>query len=46
MRPLPIFIIWPKYATHAISRDSVTATFFARPIALVNIPALPGALLL
>ena len=32
MRPLPIFVIWPKYATHVISRDFETATFFARPI--------------
>ena len=36
-RPLSIFIIWPKYATHTISRDSKTATFFAYPIAQANI---------
>ena len=44
-RPLPIFVIWQKYATDAISRDSETATSFARPIAYANIPALPGVLL-
>ena len=43
-RPLPIFVIWPKYDTRVISRDSETATFFARPIANANISALPGAL--
>ena len=43
-RPLPIFVILPKYATHAISRNSETITFFARPIAHANIPAIPGAL--
>ena len=32
-RLLPIFVIWPKYTTHAISRDSETATFFSRAIA-------------
>ena len=40
-RPLLIFVIWPKYATHAISRDSKTATFFGQLIAHVNISALP-----
>ena len=45
-RPLPIFLIWPKYATHAISRDSEMATFFARPIVHANIRALLGVLLL
>ena len=41
-----MFVIWPKYATRAISRDSETATLFTRPIALANIPALARALLL
>ena len=45
-RPHPIFVIWPKYATRAIPRDSKTATFFVRPIAHGNIPALPRAHLL
>ena len=45
-RPLPIFVIWPKYATSAISRDSETATVFARLIAHANILALLGVLLL
>ena len=39
MQPLPIFVIWPKYGTRAISRDSETATFFARPVSHANIPA-------
>ena len=30
MRPLPIFVIWPKYAIRAISRDFEMANFFAR----------------
>ena len=29
-RPLPAIVIWPKYATRVILRDSETATFFAR----------------
>ena len=37
--PLPIFIIWPKYATRTISWDSARATFLARVIAHANIPA-------
>ena len=45
-RPLLIFVIWPKYAAYAISRDSEVTTFFARPIANANISALLGALLL
>ena len=44
VRPLPIFIIWPKYAIHTISRDYDTSTFFARAIAHANILALPEAL--
>ena len=44
-RPLPIFVIWPKYATRAISHDSDTATFFKQLIAHANIPALPRSLL-
>ena len=46
MRWLPIFVIWLKYATCVISRDSETENFFARAIADANIPALTGALLL
>ena len=38
-RPLPIFVIWPKYATCAISRDSETTTSFARPIVHTNVPS-------
>ena len=45
-RPQPMFVIWPKYATHAISRDFEAATIFTRAIAHANIPALPRALLL
>ena len=45
VQPLPIFVIWPKYATHAIWCDSETATFVVRAIANVNIPALLRALL-
>ena len=44
--PLPIFVIWPKHATSAISYDSKMATFFARPIAHANIPAVSVVLLL
>ena len=40
MRPLPIFVIWPKYAMCAISHDSETATVFTH----ANFSALPGAL--
>ena len=43
--PFPIIVIWPKYATLAISRDSETATFFACAIVHANIPALPGAII-
>ena len=42
----PIFVIWPKYATRAISHDSDTVTFLARAIAHANILALLGVLLL
>ena len=35
-----IFVIWPKYTTRAISRDSRTATLSARPISHANIPGL------
>ena len=42
---LPIFVIWAKFATCAISRDPEMATFFARPIMHDNIPTLPEALL-
>ena len=45
-RPLLIIVIWPKFATCAISPDSEKATFFARPNAHANILALLGALLL
>ena len=45
-QPHWIFVIWHKCDTRAISRDSVTATFFARPIVHTNISALQGALLL
>ena len=44
-RPLPIFIIWPKYATCVILRDSEVATFFTRVIVHSNIPGHPGVLL-
>ena len=43
VRPLPIVVIWPKYATRAISRDSKTAIFFTRLIVHDNILALSGA---
>ena len=46
MRPIPIFIIWPKYATPVISCDADTATFFEEPIAHANILALSGVLIL
>ena len=45
-RHLPLFTIWPKYATRAISSDFERATFFARAIAHANIPTLQGALFL
>ena len=45
-RPLLIIVIWPKYATCAISNDSETATLLARAIAHANTPALPEALFL
>ena len=45
-RPLPIFVIWHKFATHAISRDSKKAAFFMHAIANANISALLGTLLL
>ena len=45
-QPLPIFVIWPKYATSTILRDSETATFFAQAIPHANNPDLLGALLL
>ena len=41
--PLPMIVLWCKYATRAISRNSETATFFARTIAQANIPALGSA---
>ena len=41
-----MFVLWPKYVTRAILRDSETATLFARPIGHANIPTLAGALLL
>ena len=45
-RPLPIFVIYPKYTTGAILRDSMKATFFEWLIAHANISALSGAMLL
>ena len=45
-RPFPIFVIWPKFATYEISRDSDTVTFFAYAIVHANIRALPRELLL
>ena len=49
-RPLLIIVLWQpflrKYVTHAILCDIEMATFFARPTAHTNIPALQGALLL
>ena len=44
-RSLPILFIWPNDVTGVISRNSETATFFARALALVNLPQLPEALL-
>ena len=40
-RPLPIHVIWPRYTTRAISRDSETATSFTWPVALAIIPSTP-----
>ena len=45
-RPLPIFVIWAKYATRPISLDSEMAIFFGRAIAHAYLPTLLGALLL
>ena len=44
-QPLPIFVIWPVYATSAIPYDSETVTFFARPIAHAIITVFSGAFL-
>ena len=38
--PLLIIVIWPKYATRAISHDSDTATFFVCPRLHAIIPTL------
>ena len=40
-QPLPIHVIWPKYATRAISRDSATATSIAHPFPQAIIPSPP-----
>ena len=45
VRPLAIFVIWPKYPTSAISCNFEITTFFARTIVHTNIPVVPGALL-
>ena len=45
-QPLPIFDIWPKYATRGISCDFEATTFFVRAITHANNPTILGALLL
>ena len=45
-QPFPIFVIYPEYASRAISRDSETESLFLREMPYANISALPGALLL
>ena len=45
-RSLPILFMWSNDTTGAISRNSDTATFFERALALINLPLLSGALLL
>ena len=39
MRSLPIFVIWPNYATGAILRDSKTAIVLVRARMLISRPS-------